>query len=95
MDEFHLHNFECSTLYKKNITLYHDQKFECRKFHQGDLFLLYNSRHCLFLGKPRFKFFGPFTVMQVFLHGAIELKINKGTPFKVNGQCVKHYVGTI
>ena len=55
--------------------------------------LLYNSKLRLFAGKLKSKWFGPFTVVRVFPHGAIELKGADNFLFKVNGQRVKHYVG--
>ncbi|GJT81301.1 hypothetical protein Tco_1055643, partial [Tanacetum coccineum] len=36
---------------------------------------------------------GPFTIVQVFLYGTVELSQNFGPNFKVNGHRVKHYFG--
>ncbi|CAM8943735.1 unnamed protein product [Rhodiola kirilowii] len=47
-------------------------------------------------GKLRSRWTGPYTVTQVFNHGALELENRKdGNRFKVNGQRVKHYQGEI
>jgi hypothetical protein len=45
----------------------------------------------LFPGKLRSRWFGPYTVSQVFPHGALEVSKEDGTTFKVNGQRAKHY----
>lgn len=73
MYEFHIHAYESSSLYKKNMKLYHDQNIEQREFQPSDLVLLYNSRLCLFPGKLKSKWSGPFTVVTIFQHGEIEL----------------------
>ena len=55
--------------------------------------LLFNSHLHLFLGKLRFRWFGPFIVHTVFPHGAIEIKdLKNGATFKVNGQRLKPYL---
>ncbi|KAK8625435.1 hypothetical protein V6N13_090307 [Hibiscus sabdariffa] len=41
--------------------------------------------------KLRSKWLGPFTVTEVFPHGAIEIEDNSGQRFKVNGQRLKPY----
>lgn len=58
--------------------------------------LLYNSRLKLFKGKLKSKWSGPFEVVHVASHGAIELKpIELKKMFIVNGQRVKHYYSGI
>ena len=55
--------------------------------------LLYNSRLKKFPGKLRSKWDGPFELVQVFPHGAVELKdLNTQQHFKVNGHRVKPYL---
>ena len=72
---------------------YHDNKIEKREFMVGDLVLLFNSRLCLFPGKLKSKWTGPYTVTQLFPHGAVELETKEGVRFKVNGQRIKIYLG--
>ena len=56
------------------------------------MILLYNSRLHLFPGKLRSRWTGPFHVIKVYDHGAIELVDPKsGEIFKVNGQRLKPY----
>ncbi|XP_016540884.1 uncharacterized protein LOC107841495 [Capsicum annuum] len=45
------------------------------------------------MSKLKSRWYGPFTVVRVFPHGSLELKINIESPFKVNGERIKHYMG--
>nr|XP_009777677.1 PREDICTED: uncharacterized protein LOC104227184 [Nicotiana sylvestris] len=54
-----------------------------------------NLRLKLFLGKLKSKWSGPFKVVNVSPFGAVELESEDGLQtFKVNGQRVKHFLGT-
>ncbi|XP_019251062.1 PREDICTED: uncharacterized protein LOC109229973 [Nicotiana attenuata] len=95
IEEFRLHAYESATMYKERMKFIHDKKILKREFNSGDLVLLFNSRLKLFPGKLKSKWFGPFKVVRVSPNGAIELESEDGTQtFKVNGQRVKHYLGT-
>uniref|UniRef100_A0A1S4DJP9 Reverse transcriptase domain-containing protein n=1 Tax=Nicotiana tabacum TaxID=4097 RepID=A0A1S4DJP9_TOBAC len=95
MEEFCLHAYESVAMYKEKMKFVHDKKILKQKFNSGDLVLLFNSSLKLFLGKLKSKWFGPFKVLSVSPYGAIELESEDGTrTFKVNGQRVKHYLGT-
>ena len=59
----------------------------------GDLVLLYNSRLCLFSGKLKSKWTGPYLITQLFPHRAVQLETKKGVRFKVNGHRIKIYFG--
>ena len=61
----------------------------------GDLVLLFNSRLCLFPGKLKSKWTGPFLITKVFPHGAVELENKEGAKITVNGQRIKIYLGHI
>lgn len=87
-NEFLLRAYESSTLYKEKMKLYHNRRIERRECQPGDLVFLCNSRLRLFLGKLKSRWFGPFTVVRVFPHGAIEIQRDGDVPFKVNRQCV-------
>nr|XP_009799553.1 PREDICTED: uncharacterized protein LOC104245625 [Nicotiana sylvestris] len=83
-------------MYKERMKFVHDKNFLKREFNSGDLVLLFNSRLKLFAGKLKSKWSGPFKVVSVSPYGAIELESEDGTrTFKVNGERVKHYIGTI
>ncbi|CAL9029854.1 unnamed protein product [Prunus brigantina] len=58
--------------------------------------LLYDSRLRLFPGKLKSRWVGPFKVLQVFPHGAMEIEnLKNGTRFKVNGQRLKPYLENV
>ncbi|GJU98666.1 reverse transcriptase domain-containing protein [Tanacetum coccineum] len=63
----------------------HDAKIKNRVFNVGDRVLLFNSRLKIFSGKLKSRWSGPFTVVQVFPYGTVELSQNSGPNFKVNG----------
>ncbi|KAJ9544480.1 hypothetical protein OSB04_024187 [Centaurea solstitialis] len=90
LDEIRLDAYESSRVFKEKTKRWHDNRILRRKFREGDLVLLYNSRLKLFPGKLRSRWSGPFTVVRVFPYGAVEVACESRT-FKVNGQWLKHY----
>nr|GEV77632.1 reverse transcriptase domain-containing protein [Tanacetum cinerariifolium] len=71
----------------------HDSKIKDRVFNVGDRALLFNSRLKIFSGKLKTRWYGPFTITQVFPYGTVKLSQTDGPNFKVNGQGLKHYFG--
>ena len=59
----------------------------------GDLVLVDSSGVACLLGKLKSKWTGPYTVTELFPHGAAELETKEGVRFKVNGQRIKIYLG--
>ena len=95
LDEFRNEAYENAKLYKEKTKLWHDKIILPRNFEAGERVLLYNSRLKLFPGKLRSRWSGPFKVVEVFSHGAVEVEDEQdGHRFKVNGQMLKHYFGT-
>ncbi|XP_059314243.1 uncharacterized protein LOC132065037 [Lycium ferocissimum] len=94
LDEFRFRAYVSSSLYKARMKHHYDEKILKRDFTPGDRVFLFNSRLCLFPGKLKSKWSGQFEVTQVFPHGAIELVCPNGNGIKVNGQRVKHYLGS-
>ncbi|GJW84080.1 hypothetical protein Tco_0157225 [Tanacetum coccineum] len=91
-DASRLRKFLCFTKKKtKRIQNAKDQKN--RVFNVGDQVLLFNSRLKIFSGKLKSRWSGPFTIVQVFSYGTVELSQNSGPNFKVNGLRLKHYFG--
>ncbi|CAL1359155.1 unnamed protein product [Linum trigynum] len=90
LDEIRLNPYENARIYKEKTKRWHDQHIVRREFNMGDKVLLFNSRLCLFPGKLKSRWSGPFTVTKVFPHGAIEILGDNGV-FKVNGQRLKQY----
>jgi hypothetical protein len=91
LDELRLGAYENAKLYKERTKKWHDKRIQRREFRIGEKVLIYNSRLRLFPGKLRSRWFGPYTVTQVFPYGALEVSQEDGTTFKVNGQRAKHY----
>ncbi|GJS69810.1 reverse transcriptase domain-containing protein [Tanacetum coccineum] len=85
--------YENSLIYKEKTKRIHDAKIKNRVFNVGDRVLLFNSRLKIFSGKLKSRWSGPFTIVQVFPYGTVELSQNSGPNFKVNGHRVKHYFG--
>ncbi|XP_075084805.1 uncharacterized protein LOC142168050 [Nicotiana tabacum] len=73
LDEFRLHAYENAKLYKEKTKRWHDKHIQHREFEPGQQILLFNSRLKLFPGKLKSRWSGPFEVVSVKPHGAIEL----------------------
>ncbi|XP_062086359.1 uncharacterized protein LOC133792467 [Humulus lupulus] len=96
LEEMRLFSYENAKLYKEKTKRWHDQKIQARVFEKGQKVLLFNSRLKLFPGKLKSRWSGPFTVVQVYPFGAIEVREDQsGREFKVNGQRLKHYLGGV
>ena len=67
--------------------------FPPNDFQHGQRVLLYNCKIKLFLRKVKFRWSGPFTIVQAYDFGAVELENKKGERFKVFGHRLKHYWG--
>nr|GEV63624.1 hypothetical protein [Tanacetum cinerariifolium] len=85
--------YENYLIYKEKTKRIHDSKIKNRVFNTGDRFLLFNSRLKIFSGKLKNRWFGPFTISQVFPYGTVEFSQPDGPNFKVNGHRLKHYFG--
>ncbi|GJT66768.1 reverse transcriptase domain-containing protein [Tanacetum coccineum] len=93
IDELRDQAYENSLIYKEKTKRIHDAKIKNRVFNVGDQVLLFNSRLKIFSGKLKSRWSGPFTIVQVFPYGTVELSQNSGPNFKVNGHRLKHYFG--
>ncbi|XP_048435390.1 uncharacterized protein LOC125475089 [Pyrus x bretschneideri] len=92
LEELRNDSYENVKIYKDMTKLYHDKSILCKSFTPDQKVLLYNSRLCLFPGKLHSWWYGPFVVLKVFEHGAVEIKNpTDGTIFKVKGQRSKPY----
>ena len=85
--------YDNARIYKDKTKKWHDQKIMRREFKAGEQVLLYNSRLKLFPGKLKSRWSGPYIVVTSTTFGAITLKTNSGSKFKVNGKRLKHYLG--
>ncbi|GJY32235.1 reverse transcriptase domain-containing protein [Tanacetum coccineum] len=87
--------YENSLIYKEKTKRIHDAKIKNRVFNIGDQVLLFNSRLKIFSGKLKSRWSGPFTIVQVFPYGTVELSQNSGPNFKVNGHRLKNTLEVI
>ncbi|GJT53688.1 reverse transcriptase domain-containing protein [Tanacetum coccineum] len=93
LNELRDHAYKNSLIYKEKTKSIHDSKIKNLVFNVGDQVLLFNSRLKMFSGKLKSRWSRPFTIVQVFPYGSIELSQNSRPNFKVNGHRLKHYFG--
>ena len=79
--------------YKEKMKKDYDLKSEKRDFMVRDFVLLDSCRLRWLPGKLNSKWTGPYMIIQLFHHGAVELETKDGVRFKVNGQRIKIYFG--
>ncbi|XP_074299865.1 uncharacterized protein LOC141631040 [Silene latifolia] len=91
LEELRMEDYESSKIYKDQTKKWHDAKIAEKKISVGDLVLLFNSKVIVFQGKLRFRWSGPFKVMDISPYDAFELWSEEGGSFKVNGQRMKRY----
>ena len=85
---------ENTKLYNERTKTDHDKNHAKKEFHVGQKVWTYKSRLWLLLGKFKYKWFGPCVIIDMFLHGALEVHSpQKNQTFKVNGHRVKPYIG--
>ncbi|CAL2256198.1 unnamed protein product [Prunus armeniaca] len=96
LEELRNESYENVRIYKERTKLYHDKAILRKEFQPGMKVLLYDSRLRIFPGKLKSRWVGPFKVLQVFPHGAMEIEnIKNETYFKVNGQLLKPYLENV
>ncbi|CAN6720964.1 unnamed protein product [Malus baccata var. baccata] len=92
LEEIRNEAYENARLYKEKTKAFHDKMIRTKSFAIGQKVLLFNSRLRLFLGKLRSRWIGPFVIIDVFPHGAVQVRSYKtGQEFKVNGHRLKPY----
>ena len=84
--------YDNARIYKDKTKKWHDQNILRNEFKAGEQVLLYNFNLNLFLGKLKSTWNGPYTVVASTPFGAVTLKIDSGSEFKVDGQRLKHYL---
>ncbi|XP_021760177.1 uncharacterized protein LOC110725005 [Chenopodium quinoa] len=82
--------YESSRLYKEKTRKWHDQHIRNKSFKVGDKVFLFNLRLCLFSGKLKSKWSGPFVISKTTPYGSFKLDAD-GNKFMVNGHRLKHY----
>jgi hypothetical protein len=90
LEELRNDAYDSSKIYKEKTKAFHDRHIRPKTIEPGQKVWLFNSKLRLFPGKLRSRWDGPFTVISVSPHGAVELRDPKdGNIFKVNGQRLK------
>ena len=82
LDEFNNEAYENSRIYREKTKAWHEKHIMRREFAPGQQVLLFNSRLQLFPGKLKSKWSGPFTVVQVFPYGGVEILHPKKRTFQ-------------
>ena len=93
LEELRNEAYDNSRIYKEKKKRWHDQNIMRREFKVGEQVLLYNSRLKIFPAKLKSRWSGPYIVLTSTSFGAVTLKYESGSEFKVNGQRLKHYLG--
>ena len=93
LEELRNDAYENSKIYKEKTKVFHDKLIIRKSFSVGQKVLLNNIRLYLSPGKLRSRWFGSYEMVNVFPHGAIEIKDpSNNNSFKVNGQRLKPYL---
>ncbi|KAM1423077.1 hypothetical protein ACFX2I_005140 [Malus domestica] len=92
LEEIRNDAYENAMIYKDKTKKFHDAHILRKEFQPGQKVLLFNSRLKLFPGKLKSRWNGPYRVVQVHLHGAVDIQnMQTGFVFKVNGHRLKLY----
>lgn len=71
--EFWMDAYGNANLYKERTKKLYDKYIQRCEFTPGQKVLLFNFRFKLFPGKLRSRWSNPFTVVQIFQHGVVEV----------------------
>ena len=85
LEELRNEAYDNARIYKEKTKRRHDQKILRREFKEGELVLLFNFRLKLFPRKLKSRWSGPYKVVTSTPFGAVTLKTEFGSEFKVNG----------
>ncbi|KAH9649231.1 hypothetical protein KPL70_025906 [Citrus sinensis] len=92
LEEIRNDAYKSSRIYKEKTKAFHDNHILRKNFEVGHKVLLFHSHLKLFPSKLRSQWVGPFVVINIFPHGAVEIKsLKTGKEFKVNGHRMKPY----
>ena len=93
MEELSNDTYNNSNIAKQRLKRWHDQLVSRKEFQKGQKVLLYDYKLHIFLGKPKSRWIGPFTIHQVHSNGVVELLNSNNTrSFKVNGHHFKPFM---
>ena len=93
LEELRNEAYDNVRIYKEKTKRWHDKNILRREFKAREQVLLYNSKLKVFPGKLKSRWSSPYTVITSIPFGAVTLKTESGSEFKVNSQRLKHYLG--
>ena len=85
LEELRNEAYDNARIYKGIAKKWHNHKILRRELKAGQQVLLYNFRLKLFPGKLKSRWSGPYTMVTSTSFGAVTLKAESGSEFKVNG----------
>ncbi|XP_070677825.1 uncharacterized protein [Malus domestica] len=92
LEEIRNDAYENAKIYKDKTKKFHYAHILRKEFQPGQKVLLFNSRLKLFPRKLKSRWNGPYRVVQVYLHEAVDIQnMQTGFVFKVNGHRLKLY----
>ncbi|XP_057785955.1 uncharacterized protein LOC131003487 [Salvia miltiorrhiza] len=92
LEEIRLEAYDHASRYKERTKFLHDKYIRRKSFEVGQKVLLFNARLRIMPGKLKSRWLGPFKVVSVSPHGAVEIQsLETQKCFKVNGQLLKPY----
>ena len=93
LEELRNEAYDNARIYKDKTKKWHGQKILRREFEAGEQVMLCNSKLKLFPGKLKLNWSGPYIVVASTPFGAVTLKADPGSEFKVNSKRLKNYLG--
>ncbi|XP_047949037.1 uncharacterized protein LOC125194864 [Salvia hispanica] len=91
LEELRLESYDSAMWYKERTKLWHDKNLRVNELQFGQKVLFFQSKLMLMPGKLKSKWIGPYTIVGIRAHGAVEIQgVNANSvPFLVNGHRVK------
>ncbi|XP_047948897.1 uncharacterized protein LOC125194697 [Salvia hispanica] len=91
LEELRLESYDSAMWYKERTKLWHDKNLRVKELQVGQKILLFQSKLKLMPGKLKSKWRGPYTIVGIRAHGAVEIQgVNAiSVPFLVNAHRVK------
>lgn len=77
LKELRLNAHNNNMIYKEKVKRWHSQHIMKRVFKVGDKVLLFNSRLKLFSGKLKFKWSGPFEIVEVLSYCLVTIRLQR------------------
>src|SRR4051812_28939733 len=93
LDDWRTDAHDKQRFYKERILYWQYIHMTKDIFHEGQRVLFYHTWMVIFPGEIQSEWAGPYTISQVYYHGAVELTDEYGKRFKVNRRRIRLYIG--